>query len=371
VTGLVAAPLSSAQVQLHWDAGSDGTVEVRRDGRLLDVVPASADGFVDSQLWPGTRYHYRLRRSGGGVARVSVRTPEGPPTVEPPYAADSFWNQPIGPAPEVDPESDVIVEEAFAAAAGRSRFANDPHWGIPVAIAQPSSRAYDVTCRTYSCTGPVLARIPRAAAPSRGDDAHLVVLDPDGKELDLWRARYDAHRDAWSAGSRFVTSTSGSGQLCTPPQQCNGSVTAGFAQLAGVVRPEEIAAGRIEHALALSVPDTRAGTWACPATHTDATRTTPGAVPIGAHVQLDPALDVAAQPWPAWQKVLAVALQEYGGYVTDTGGSLVVRGEAVQNRGYDAWQRAGTPIAPGLSDLPWNRLRVLALTTCGSGVSRQ
>ena len=366
VSGVTAVPLSSGQVRISWSATSPVPLEVRRDGHLLDVVPAASGTFLDSALWPGTRYRYQLRGSGTAAREVTVRVPAGAAGTPALYAADSFWNTRIGPSPAVDPRSDVIVAEAFAAAARGSRFANDPRWGIPVAYAQPATRSYEVACRTYSCAAPVVERIPRAARPSRGDDGHLVVLGPDGVELDLWRARYDEGADAWSAGSRFVTDTAGPGQLCRPPERCNASVTAGFAQLAGVVRPEEVAAGRIEHALALSVPDTLAGSWACPATHSDATRTTPGAVPIGAHVQLDPALDVAAQDWPAWTKVLAVALQEYGGYVTDTGGHLVVRGEAVQNRGYDAWARAATPVSPSLSALPWERLRVLQLTTCGT-----
>src|SRR5205807_564915 len=54
----------------------------------------------------------------------------------------------------------------------------------------------------------------------------------------------------------------------------------------------------------------------------------PDALPLGAHIQLSPAFDVADQSWPRWEKVVGRALQVYGAYVVDLGGTVAVRGEA-------------------------------------------
>jgi hypothetical protein len=141
-------------------------------------------------------------------------------------------------------------------------------------------------------------------------------------------------------------------------------VAAGFAAFGGVVRPEEIAQGHIDHALFMAMPYTRRGVLACPATHTDGIYNDPAAIPEGAHLQLDPAFNVDAQPWPQYEKVIAHALQTYGVYVGDSGGTLSFAGEPNLNRGYDAWGLAGVPNPPNLSSLPWGSFRVLQLQAC-------
>jgi hypothetical protein len=65
--------------------------------------------------------------------------------------------------------------------------------------------------------------------------------------------------------------------------------------------------------------------------------------------------------------VIAVALQKYGAYVIDTGGSVAVYAQSNLGRPYDAWAKAGVPSdSPSLSDLPWNSMRVLSMTQCGT-----
>jgi hypothetical protein len=133
-----------------------------------------------------------------------------------------------------------------------------------------------------------------------------------------------------------------------------------------VVRPEEIAQGHIDHALQLSGISgyVRRDFIACPATHTDGNSNDVRAIPEGARVQLDPSFDVSAQPWPEWEKVIARALQQYGAIIDDKGGSLSVMAESNLGRGYDAWAKAGIGGSRNLSDLPWERMRVLKITRC-------
>jgi hypothetical protein len=92
----------------------------------------------------------------------------------------------------------------------------------------------------------------------------------------------------------------------------------------------------------------------------------PAALPLGARIQLDPAFDVDGQPWPAWLKIIAKAAQRYGAYLNNTSGNLNFHGEAILNRGYDAWASGGVPARPRLSDynFPWDRFRVLLLYRC-------
>ena len=62
-----------------------------------------------------------------------------------------------------------------------------------------------------------------------------------------------------------------------------------------------------------------------------------------------------------------MALQRYGAYVIDTGGSVALYGQSDLGRGFDAWAKAGVPAdSPSLTDLPWASMRVLAMSRCAS-----
>jgi hypothetical protein len=281
------------------------------------------------------------------------------------YADTSFWNRPIPADAALDPNSAAMVSRALAHYAAGSSLATADDWGRPLAYASSVSTPYAVGCNKFDCTSSVVFRIPRYAQPNSGSDHHLVVLDPNSnEELDMWLAAYSAKTDTWSSGGRYITASNGWGAMCASSYRCNGAVAAGFAAFGGVVRPEEMAQGHIDHALFVTDPYTRKDYAACPATHTDGISADPAAIPEGAQIQLDPAFNVNAQPWPRWEKIIAHALQTYGGFVGDTGGTLGLVGEARLDRGYDAWSLAGVPPIPALATFPWSQFRVLQLARC-------
>lgn len=362
--GLSATALSSYSARLSWTAPSEtAEIYISRDGRLIDRVDGSASSYVDYLLWKETRYAYKVSfrdRSGEALSDLvdTITTPEQTAPFPRLYSSSSFWNGPIPPDASVDRNSAEVVAAAIDRYRSTANLVISDRYGYPIAYADPSSRLYDIGCIEYDCNARVLFRVPAYATPKSGSDGHLTVLDPStGRELDMYGARC-----CWSANSRYVTEANGWGAICARQQRCNGAVAAGFAAAGGLIRPEEVAQGRIDHALALAMPYTRADYIACPATHTDGRYAYP-AIPLGARVQLDPAFDVDAQRWPAWQKVVAKALQVYGAYVVDTSGSLAVRAEGNQSRGYDAWSKIGVR-DPSLTSLPWSRMRVLRMDPC-------
>ena len=349
-------------------------VEVLRDGRPLETLDAGHGQVVsysDHLLWPSTSFSYEVRgfdSRGNLVAagQASLTTPRQRGAFPRLYSPTSFWNQPIARNPKVDPHSDAIVARAIVPFIAASNFvAGSNEWGKPVVYASSSSPLYSISCTKYDCHTSVVFRIPRYALPSSGTDHHLAVIDPStNRELDMWIAQHDSKADEWSAGDRYITDAAGWGALCSPGQRCGSAVAAGFAVLGGIVRPEEIAQGHIDHALFFTTPMTRRDYLACPATHTDGRSSDPNAIPEGARIQLDPAFSVDDQPWPRWEKVLAHALQDYGAYVGDTGQSLSLSAEATLDRGYDAWALAGVPPLASLAQLPWSHMRVLQIKPC-------
>jgi hypothetical protein len=280
------------------------------------------------------------------------------------YDNGSFWNLSIPANPPIDPNSVAIVAKSIMPFISSATFSNSDAWGIPYINASGvPAKTYTIACTKY-CTGDTITfPIPAGAQPSTGSDHHLSVIN--GRlELDMWLASYDPDTDSWSAGVRVINDLAGWGAFCGVGQHCNSAEASGFSLLGGNVRPDEIALGHIDHALALITPYTRSEFIACPATHTDGRVDDPAAIPEGAHIQLDPSFNVDAQPWDPWEKMIAKALQTYGAYVVDTGGALAIRGVTDQNIG-TKWSSVGTPKARDISNLPWDQIRVLQIQPCG------
>jgi hypothetical protein len=341
-------------------------VSIARGGRLVDVVYARRGGtYVDRALWPKRRFGYSVRAIARGGRtlrrwRVAVTTPARDGAFPRLYADDSPFNTPIPANAALDAGSSRMVSGAIQPFVGNANFSNSAEWGIPVFYADRRSRRYAVGCDRF-CSAPIGSpRIPHDARPSTGSDNHLAVLDPtSGSELDMWLARRAGR--GWVGGVRSTTEIGGSGVHC---RACGRPDAAGFALAAGIVRPEEIAQGHIDHALVITTPHTRGGVKACPAVGTDGDSGDPSSLPLGARVQLDPRLNVDGLGVPGWEKTIARALQTYGAYVVDTGGSLSIRAESNLGRGYNAWALAGVPTFPSLSGLPWQLLRVLSIAHC-------
>ncbi|HEX9313103.1 MAG TPA: hypothetical protein VGA30_09850, partial [Actinomycetota bacterium] len=370
---LTVRPLSSSTADLQWTAPTGAArFDVLRDGRLLDSVPASGGtGYQDHLLWASTAYTYDVKVFDAGGAMLEdlaagTTTPAQTGSFPRLYASTSFWNTPIATRPAVDPDSAAIVAASLGSYRSVATFNDSDAWGIPIAYANPSSTRYEVHCTLFDCSLPVSFRIPRYAQPDTQTDGHLVVIDPSqpgSTELDMWRGVYDPLADSWTDGSRYVNDAFGWGANCALGAHCGGAVAAGFSVAGGIVRPEEIAQGHIDHALVVGAPFTRSKVIACPGTNAWVTGgfDDPTAIPLGARIQLNPTFDVGAQSWPDWQKTIARALQTYGAYVADNAGSLEVRAEANLDRGYDAWAKVGIPShwpgTPSLAALPWSKFR--------------
>jgi hypothetical protein len=307
----------------------------------------------------------QVNDTAGGASQASLAitvATQASSGLTPYYSTTSFWNTTIPANPSIDPNSASIVTKAIAAYASNANFSNTDSWGIGIAYATQTSKVYTVTCTQY-CSGSVQFPIPAGATPSTGSDHHLTVINGT-QELDMWNAVHNTTNDTWSAGFLVINDANGWGATCAQGLHCNAAVAAGFGLLGGQVRPEEIAQGHIDHALSITTPYTRASYIACPATHQDGKYADTAAIPEGARIQLDPAYNVDAQSWPAWEKVIAKALQKYGAYVSDTGGSMAIRGFTDVNAGNATWSSAGTPKGASLSNLPWSSFRVITIQSC-------
>lgn len=278
-----------------------------------------------------------------------------------PFAADSPWNTPIPEDPVLAPTSEEMVG-ALTQDGGATALLQE--FGVPVYVADADTPEVDVTCTRDWGDCPVEAapvRIPEDAEPSSGSDGALVVVDlVAGRSYDFWQAEPSGDGD-WTVSWGTWASLDGNGVGGESGGEGGGASGAGINLLAGVVRTEEIAAGRIDHALAFASDLSCPGEYRYPATKTDGHAETRPCVPQGARVQLDPSIDVEAIPGITPGEVaVARALQTHGAYLRDSAQTSMAFAFERPEDGDTTYEDAGFPWDfYDMPHIPWTELRVL------------
>jgi hypothetical protein len=182
------------------------------------------------------------------------------------------------------------------------------------------------------------------------EDCHLLVADLAGRRLhEIYQGTRDG--DGLTAGAYVVwdLDRAYTDELRGP--QCTSADAAGFPIAALTPTADEVASGRIDHALRFILPNDRmkADVYAPPATHAGGPESSdPDAPPYGVHLRLRPDVDTSA--YSEQQRVVITALQTYGMYLSD-GGEIALtfaddRSSTAKwsELGIDAQSFAGLPV---------------------------
>ena len=107
-------------------------------------------------------------------------------------------------------------------------------------------------------------------------------------------------------------------------EQAGWGVTASsLPVLGGLITLADLAAGQINHAIAIMVPQTAKGSFSFPAQRTDGVSTAANAIPEGSVFRLPASLNLAAINMPPITREIAQAAQTYGLIVNDQTGATV------------------------------------------------
>ncbi|AKV00417.1 hypothetical protein AKJ09_07080 [Labilithrix luteola] len=272
-----------------------------------------------------------------------------------PFGPKAPWNVPVKDIP-VHPQS-----ATYAGYLWNDNSTNVPERDFELNFRKYTYPVYDATLATDSYAvvdqnawgnlGGTSVPFNPAWRPNDGTDAQLILLDPTtGREWDLWGVVVDVNAKKLTIGN---------GNLCPgdyftndwddPKTKCTGSRGVGINYLAMLVRPWEIAQGKIEHALSLPIVGTSGTTFVAPATKLEHPGKA-GNIPEGMRF----ALNVSEQDIDAYVatftgirpqlkdalRVILVALKDYGWFVTDTAGGTAFQFEAPESAASD-WQNAG------------------------------
>ena len=320
--------------------------------------------------------------------------PDLPPTVQKPirelrFARDSVWDAPLPADVPIDPESHARLDPMLDHVEARQADMFFPSISIssystPVYIVPADQPRVPVTLDAWN---PSFKRalgegvpIPSNARAAAGTDGHLTVYQPSTDSMwEFWKAskRDDGWHAAWGGAMRHVSTSAGyydddAWPGLTGIQGFNwGSTATSLPVAGGLITIQDLREGRIDHALAASVPFACRDSFLFPAQRTDGLSTRADCMPQGARLRLDPDLDVDALKIPPVTKLIAKAAQRYGIVVRDkTGGqSIALFAEQVQSGDPNVYGGAdgllgGYPGWSLLGKFPWRKLELVRSRSC-------
>ena len=255
-----------------------------------------------------------------------------------PFSSDSPWNVKIPSNAPIDSQSSRFIDDLSKG----DFFVNIDNWSIPVYyINSDSVPKVNVINSRPGIYGKGFAEpnhIPILpyfiASPPVGDfsDNHLCILDTSKMiEWDMWAARKNKE-GMWTTGLGAVTDVRSSGVEKPWFDQehefdAHRSRAGGFPLIAGLIRPDEIKTGTIDHALVFAYQRGRSEFFVPPASTAQATveeMNNHAGIPMGGRIQLDPAINVDTLNLTPACKIIAKALQEYGAFNGDYAGATVL-----------------------------------------------
>lgn len=307
------------------------------------------------------------------------------------FSPTSVWNTPVPADVASDPSSAAIVQALAGEAAaeepsGKGPWINTVSYSVPVYTVpanQPTVHVLLDAPRPESALQSAMDAVPlpSIAQPARGSDAELVVWQPSKDRLwEFWRLGYApaGWQAAWGGAMRHVSRNPGVYGLRAWPgsKPWWGAAASSLPLVGGLITLEDLQAGQIDHALAMAVPNVRAGAYASPAQRDDGTSAGPLSLPEGAHLRLNPKLDLAALHLPPLTLMIAHAAQRYGIFVRDKGGNVQFFAQDPTPTGTDPFSGPGgyfSGLTPSqlLSSFPWSDLELLKLRLHPNGFSEQ
>jgi hypothetical protein len=258
-----------------------------------------------------------------------------------PFSTGSPWNTPVDTL-AVDRRSELWVQRAsrrLAVVASRNQegvetterrakdlglYVNTCAW-TPAIVGEGEGQSVRVVCRQRNCGNVArelqTLRIPNDVDPLPEFDGWFSVIDESaGVGYDMWRARRVGNVISYQFIKRWLLDGPGfSAPATRDPIGAVGARGSGLPLFAGVIQPNELRQGRIEHALAISLPGPAQRIFVQPASVTNGVNALES-IPEGARLRLKSNFKLGKLERGANKRsadAIVTALRTYGAIVVD------------------------------------------------------
>ena len=298
-----------------------------------------------------------------------------------PFSDDSPWNKPIPKNNPTHPDSQKII--AFVVSQAKNirltKAYTIPVWvvnskNIPH-VKMRSDVIFDTWDKDRDGWSDVGVPLTESMYPEPSPEHHLCIVDP--LKNTAWEFGYYTRlEDGTPKCSTFnIWDLTGSG-VGNPFEgrrwRARGGRASGFPLIAGLLRPEELAAGEIRHALAFGFVQNRGDkndvyqTFIYPPACRSDGKFEGSQYPIeGMRFQLDPSL--GEKDFDAWGlnregKIVARALQKYGMFLGDSGPTMVLWPQLLgpsKEENLKRWEELYPGFYSNVEKIPTSKFRVL------------
>jgi len=299
---LLAISTFACNIQVNWTSTPEPDSSPQTDSNAATDSPLTQPPLAQPQLDP-------TNQAAAIIANCPI------------FPADNFWNTRVDSLP-VHPLSDVWINSIGRSEGFHMDFGSGAWDGGPIGI--PYNLAAGSTVPKYepgfyypdeSDPGPY--PIPKNPNIEWGRDHHILTIDTETCTLyEIYDASFDGA--IWNGGSGAIWNLN---SHALRPDTWTSADAAGLPILPGLVRYDEIEAGRITHALRFTAEDTAGYIW--PARH-QTSEPQNGIPPMGARFRLKANYDISGSP-PEMQ-ILLQTFKAYGIVLADNGSNWYVSG---------------------------------------------
>jgi hypothetical protein len=312
------------------------------------------------------------------LVRLTAETDTGPQRF---FAENSIWNTPVSPTAQPEANSAALVAELGRQVAAEERemrgpWINTTSYSVPVYTVGPLEPTVSVKLvghlnETALQKAWDAVPLPADAVPAAGSDHQLVVWQPSSNRLwEFWRLVHSASgwSASWGGAMQNVSANPGVFESGAWPGAKSwwGASASSLSLVGGLITIEDLQRGEINHAVAISLPEVRAGVFVSPARRTDGKSGNPLALAEGTRLRLNPALNLASMHLPRVTLLIAQAAQRYGIYVKDGAENVTFDAQDPIPTGTEPYDGPGgyfegkSPLAL-LSSFPWSQLEVMQM----------
>ncbi len=241
--------------------------------------------------------------------------------------ANNYWRANVRDLP-VHPRSTAYINNIGPTKALKADFGSGT-WdggpiGIPYVVVPGSQPKVPISFEYWDESDPgpypIPPNPPIEGGPSSDGDRHVIVVDKDNCTCYETYATYPDGKGGWRAGSGAIWDMA-SNDL--HPDTWTSADAAGLPILPGLVRYEEVEAGKVLHAIRITVPTTQhAYVW--PARHRAGSTSNLTYPPMGTWLRLRSSID--PNSFHPMVRPIVVALQTYGAIVADNGSAWYMSG---------------------------------------------